>query len=226
MSSFCIRDRRVLGFRPSNAAAPSAPSSFHPADSSTSMMCRRSTSSRERAVVGPGEPGTSKGACSGSRSVGPSETRTACSMRFCSSRTFPGHSRACSASITERGTSSAGSGQALARALDEGQRQGGDVLFPLAQRGDGDREHVEAVLEVLAEPARRHLLGEVAVGRGDDPHVDLIVRSSADPLELPVLEHAQELGLELRRQLADLVEEERACRRPARSGPSAAPARR
>ena len=36
------------------------------------------------------------------------------------------------------------------------------------------------------------------------------VDGAADALELAVLDHAQELGLQLERQLADLVEEERA----------------
>ena len=38
-----------------------------------------------------------------------------------------------------------------------------------------------------------------------------------------VLEHAQQLGLQAERHLADLVEEQRAARAPARSGPACAP---
>ena len=58
-------------------------------------------------------------------------------------------------------------------------------------------------------PARDQLL-EVAVRRGDDPHVDPDRLRAADALELLLLEHAQELRLQVERQVADLVQEERA----------------
>ena len=93
--------------------------------------------------------------------------------------------------------------------LDEGPDQERDVLRALAQRRHDDREDVEAVVEVLAEAPAADVLGEVAVGGRDHAHVDLDRPRAAQPLELPGLEHAQQLGLHLERQLADLVEEER-----------------
>ena len=83
-----------------------------------------------------------------------------------------------------------------------------DVLSPLAQRRHRDREDVEPVPEVLAEAAGLHLLVQAAVGGGHEAHVGLERRGPADALELPVLDHPQELGLQLEGQLADLVEEE------------------
>jgi hypothetical protein len=53
-------------------------------------------------------------------------------------------------------------------------------------------------------------LGEVAVGGRDDAHVDLHGLVAADALELALLQHAQQLHLDGRGDLADLVEEERA----------------
>ena len=50
---------------------------------------------------------------------------------------------------------------------------------------------------------------ERAVRRRDDPDVDLLRDDAADGLEAPVLEHPQELHLELGAHLADLVEEDR-----------------
>ena len=41
------------------------------------------------------------------------------------------------------------------------------------------------------------------------PHVDADGLAAADPLELPLLQDAQQLDLRLERQLADLVEEQR-----------------
>ena len=85
-----------------------------------------------------------------------------------------------------------------------------NVLAPLAQRWHGDREDVQPVVEVLAEAALADLVLELAVGRGDQPHVHLDRPVAADALELALLEHPQELRLQVQRQLADLVEEERA----------------
>ena len=99
--------------------------------------------------------------------------------------------------------------------LDQ-QRQ---VLDPLAERRQVDRDDVEPVVQVLAEPAGGDGLAEVLVGRGEDPAVGLDHLAAADPLERPVLEDAEELGLHPQRQGADLVEQERPAARPARTGP-------
>src|SRR5207244_2581023 len=84
------------------------------------------------------------------------------------------------------------------------------VLGPLAQRRERDRDDVQAVVEVLAEAPRLHLGLEVLVGGGEDADVDLERAVAAHPFELALLEHAQDLRLRLERHVADLVEEERA----------------
>ena len=53
-----------------------------------------------------------------------------------------------------------------------------DVLAPLAQRRQRDRDDVDAVEEILAERSRLDRLGEIAVRGGDDAHVDLASRRS------------------------------------------------
>jgi hypothetical protein len=73
-----------------------------------------------------------------------------------------------------------------------------------------DRHHVEPVVEVLAEFLARDRLFEVLVGGGDQANVDLDRARSAEPLELTLLQHAQDLGLGRGRHVADLVEEQRA----------------
>ena len=50
---------------------------------------------------------------------------------------------------------------------------------------------------------------EVAVGRRDDPDVDVHGFRASEPLDLPLLEHAQQLDLDVERQVADLVEKNR-----------------
>ena len=58
-------------------------------------------------------------------------------------------------------------------------------------------------------PARPGRL-EIPVGGGDDPDVDLELLGAAHPAQPAGLEHAQQLGLQVLGQLADLVEEHRA----------------
>src|SRR5207245_11150279 len=88
--------------------------------------------------------------------------------------------------------------------------QRSQVLAPLAQRRHAHRNDGEAVEEVGAEAATRHLRFEIAVGGCDDPRIDLTRARVADALEAALLQEAQQLRLELGRELADLVEEERA----------------
>ena len=94
--------------------------------------------------------------------------------------------------------------------LDEVLAQHGDVAGPIAQRRQRDRKDVEAVVEILAELAGGDLLLEIPVRRRDHAHVDLDRLGAADALELALLQHAQQLDLHVGRQVADLVEEQRA----------------
>ena len=85
-----------------------------------------------------------------------------------------------------------------------------DVLAALAQRWQGERHDVQAVVEILAEAPGGDLGREVAVGRRDDAHVDRNLGGRADAGDLALLQRPQELRLQRERQLADLVEEDRA----------------
>ena len=67
---------------------------------------------------------------------------------------------------------------------------------------------MQAIIEVLAESPLRDRLLEVDVGGGEDADIDLEGAVAADGLEGAFLQDAQELGLELDGELADLVEQE------------------
>ncbi len=105
----------------------------------------------------------------------------------------------------------------LAHGLAEGRReareavidQQRDVLPPLAQGRHAHAQHVQAVEEILAEAPGFDVAFDVAGRRGQDPHVDLAGLGISDGPDLLLLEGAQQLRLERRRQLGDLVEEER-----------------
>ena len=77
-----------------------------------------------------------------------------------------------------------------------------------ASGGHVHLHHVQAVVEVLAEAPLGHLAHQILVGGGDDAHVHLDGLRAAQPLELALLEHAQELHLGGQGHLAHLVEEE------------------
>ena len=94
----------------------------------------------------------------------------------------------------------------LEEVIDEQQ----EVGFPLPQRRHEDREDVEAVVQVLAEGAGGDRALHVLVGGGDEAHVDLDGLGAAQALELPLLQHPQQLHLGGQVDVADLVEEQRA----------------
>ena len=71
-------------------------------------------------------------------------------------------------------------------------------------------DHVETVVEVFTKSAGTDQGLEVLVGRSQDPDVDRDRLRAADALERHLLEHAQQLGLNLEVDVADLVEEKRA----------------
>ena len=73
-----------------------------------------------------------------------------------------------------------------------------------------DVEDLQPIEQILAKVATLHRLPQIAVGRGHDADVRLEQPGAAEPLELALLQDAQELGLRRQAHLADLVEEQHA----------------
>jgi len=85
-----------------------------------------------------------------------------------------------------------------------------DVLWSLAKRGNPDGKDTQAVEEIFPKgtpPARG---SQIAIRGGDHPDVDPNRLGPADALELPGLEDTEKRGLRFSRELAHLVEEQRA----------------
>ncbi len=131
------------------------------------------------------------------------------SMVLRSSRTLPGQSCCSSAMRCGRRDLRRHRAGRPGEAAQEGARQRQDVLAPLAQRRHPHLHHVETVEEILAEAPRLDVGLEVPVGGGDDAHVAVTGARLADPLEVLLLQKTQQLALQRRRDLADLVEEQR-----------------
>ena len=86
-------------------------------------------------------------------------------------------------------------------------REHRDVLGPLAKRRHAQRDRADPEVEVAPELLLLHELGQALVRRGHELHVDLAVAHVAQAAEALLLEHLQQLGLDLRVEVADLVEE-------------------
>src|SRR5207249_6134574 len=93
-------------------------------------------------------------------------------------------------------------------ARDEIVNEERDILRAFAQGRQMHREDIQPVIEVLPELPLGHGPGQVPVGRSNDADIDRYSLASADPLELVLLEDAQELDLHLRRHLSDLIQKD------------------
>ena len=71
-------------------------------------------------------------------------------------------------------------------------------------------DDVQPVEQILAEPSLLHRLLQIDVRGRDDADIDLDDFHAAEAHELALLHHAQQLGLRLERNVADLVEEDAA----------------
>src|SRR5262245_36549331 len=99
--------------------------------------------------------------------------------------------------------------QRLRHLVDELPGQPRNVLDRNGKRRHDDWEDVETVEQILAERSVGDGFLEIPMSRCDDPDVHVNRLRAAEPLDHPLLQHAQQLHLDLRRELADLVEEER-----------------
>src|SRR5262249_55874214 len=84
-----------------------------------------------------------------------------------------------------------------------------DVSSALPERREEELDDVETVVEIAPEPPRLDKRWDILMGRGDHPDVHLLGPIGAHPLDLAKLEEAEELGLDLGRDLRDFVKEER-----------------
>ncbi len=76
--------------------------------------------------------------------------------------------------------------------------------------GIRDRKDVEAVVQIAPERSVLDHALEIAVRRRHDAHIHALSPRAAKALELALLQDAQQLGLHFHRDVADLVEEQRA----------------
>ena len=134
---------------------------------------------------------------------------TARFTQFSSSRTFPGQRWASIAATASARSEIEPRFCSVGDAPYEGVREQACIPGPAPQRRNRDDDLGEAIVKILAEPAGRDQILQVLVRRADDAHVDRDLLAPADALDHPLLQEPQQLRLERRRQVADLVEEQR-----------------
>src|SRR4030095_5289961 len=87
-------------------------------------------------------------------------------------------------------------------AVDQIFDEQGNVTHAISQRWDLDRKHIQPIKEILPEGAGGHGRLEVAIRCGQNSDVDRDRMTTADTLQFPLLEHAQQGALSLERKLA------------------------
>ncbi len=87
-------------------------------------------------------------------------------------------------------------------------RQQWNVFAALAQVGHADGNHTEAIVEILAELIFGYRLIQIAVGGGDNPHIDGNLTGAADRANRALLQHTQQFHLHGQRHLTDFVQED------------------
>ena len=92
--------------------------------------------------------------------------------------------------------------------VDEVLHQHGNVLDAFAKRRHDDRDHVQAIEQIVLEPALVDELTEVAVGRRDHANVHVLGAFRAERLDFALLQDAQQLGLQADAHRPDLVEKD------------------
>src|ERR1700741_5346475 len=85
-----------------------------------------------------------------------------------------------------------------------------DIVQSLTERRERDRKDVQPIVQVHAGLSFRYHPLKILVCRGYDPHIYSSRLCTPEPLEFLLLNRAQKFGLKLDRQVANLIQQERA----------------
>jgi hypothetical protein len=81
------------------------------------------------------------------------------------------------------------------------------IFHTIPKGRQADRHYVEPVVEILSEVAFLYQILEGSVGSSKNANVCRQGVCSSNSLEFTILESMKELGLDRRREVADLIEE-------------------
>src|SRR5262245_37580481 len=85
-----------------------------------------------------------------------------------------------------------------------------DIVAPLPQRRQSQRQARQALVEILAKAAFPYRSSEIDIAGADDPGVDALAPGTAEPAHGSLLDSTEKLGLERCGQETHLVQEQHA----------------
>ena len=136
---------------------------------------------------------------------------TARSITFSSSRTLPGQGY-CDQGIHGVGWNGLDpAAHSSSNFLREMAHKPGNVVATFTKRRQHDGEHVQPIVKVAAKLAVSGHLREVAVRGRHQAHVNAHGPRAAQSLKLLLLQHTEQLGLQLRRNIAHFIEKQCPC---------------
>jgi len=97
------------------------------------------------------------------------------------------------------------------------------ILTPLGKRRQMDRNDIQTVEKVVSEPPHPHQILEIPLGGRNHPRVHASGHFIAHSLELLVLQHPEELDLEIQGDVINLIQKEGATVRQLKTPPSVLP---
>src|ERR1700734_3763789 len=86
--------------------------------------------------------------------------------------------------------------------------QGRNVFATFPQGWQLDRKHIQAEIKVAAKIAISHHPCQIAMGSSYEPDIDLMRPAASQTFEFLLLQDTKQFGLQRRRNIADLVQEE------------------
>src|SRR5437773_10764737 len=81
-----------------------------------------------------------------------------------------------------------------------------DIFRAFPQGWNVNRKNIQPVKQVFAKFSLLNHLLEFAIGGSDQAGIGVNSPCASQPLEFSLLEHAQQLGLKLERDVADLIQ--------------------
>src|SRR5262249_20120260 len=88
--------------------------------------------------------------------------------------------------------------------------QSRNIPCALSQRRDLDRKYFQTIVKILTKRPLFYHRGQVPMRGCDQAYVNFMRKVAAEPLELLLLQDAQQFWLEFQRDVADLIQKKRA----------------
>ena len=98
----------------------------------------------------------------------------------------------------------------LGALLQKVARQHENIFAALAQRGQAQANHIQAVKQILAKAPFLDALLQILVRRSNHAHIGLDGAVAADTVKMAVAQHPQQARLQIKRHVADFIEKQRA----------------